>query len=169
MLASYGRDGTDAYDLVDRLPPGRARAAAWNAYVCQTYADKLTAACPRRSGETARVVQSLYSLALTWLELAAADSDGPQELELPPWGTPIRSRDQLVGMRNTLDTLRTHVAYGLPEALGPRLAVVDARSDAVNALWIRRPTPELRGGLGDALIAGIRAAVSLGQVLALGT
>jgi hypothetical protein len=168
MLASYGREGTDAYDLVDRLPHGEARAAAWNAYVCQTYADKLADACPRPSDETARVVRSLYGLALTWLERAATDAVGSHELELPPWGTPFRSHDQLHGMRNALEALRTYVAYGLPPALAPRLAPVDARIDAVDALWIERPTPELRGGIGDALTAGIREAISLGRVLALG-
>jgi hypothetical protein len=168
MLASYGRDGTDAYDLVDRLPPGRARAAAWNAYVCQTYADKLAAACPRPSDQTARVARSLYALALVWLERARTDASGSHELELPPWGSPVRSHDQLVGMRDALEALRTYVAYGLPPALAPRLAAVDARMDAVDALWIKRPTPELRGGIGDALTAGIREAISLGRELALG-
>lgn len=166
MLAAYGRDGTDAYDLVDRLAPGTARVAAWNAYVCQTYADKLADACRRPSDETARVVRSLYAAALTWLERAASAPVEPVELTLPPWGTPVRSRDQLVGMRNTLEALRTYVAYGLPPTLQPRLALVDERVDTVDGLWIERPTPELRGGIGDALSAGIREAVSLGQTLA---
>lgn len=161
MLASYGRDGADAYDLVDRLPYGRARAAAWNAYACQTYGDK-------RSDETARVVRALYALAVTWLERTALDARGSQELELPAWGTPIRSRDQLVGMRDTLDALRTYVAYGLPPALEPRRDAIDKRPGVADALWIERPTPELRGGIGDALAAAIREAIALGRVLAAG-
>jgi len=168
VLASYGRDGTDAYDLVDRLPYGRARAAAWNAYACQTYGDKLADSCPRPSDETARVVRSLYALAVTWLERTALDAGGSQALELPAWGTPIRSRDQLLGMRETLDALRTYVAYALPPALEPRLDAIDKRLGVADALWIERPTPELRGGIGDALAAGIREAIALGQELAAG-
>ena len=80
----------------------------------------------------------------------------------------MRSRDQLVGMRNTLDALRTYVAYALSPELEPRLHAVDKRLRAVDALWIERPTPELRGGIGDRLAAGIREAIALGQVLALG-
>ena len=167
MPAPAGRDAGDAYDLVDRLPPGRARAAAWNAYVCQTYADKLAEARRGYSDETARVERSLYALALAWLERADTGSDG--ELSLPPWGSPIRSRDQLSGMRQTLDALRTHVAYGLPETFRPQLAAVDARIDAVERLWIERPPPELRGGLGDALTAGLRDTIALGRELALGS
>ena len=168
MLASYGRDGTDAYDLVDRLLPGQARAAAWHAYVCQTYADKLADSCRRPSPETTRYVRSLYALALQWLDRAAADAPEADEPSLPAWGTPIRSRDQLVGMRNTLDALRVYVAYALPGPQRPRLDAVDARAGAAARLWIERPTPELRGGIGDALSAGIREAVSLGQALAVG-
>jgi hypothetical protein len=168
VLAAYGRDGADAYDLVDRLPHGRARAAAWNAYACQTYADKLADSCPRPSDETIRVARSLYELAVVWLERSAADVGGSQELELPSWGTPVRSRDQLVGMRNTLDALRTYVAYGVTRALEPRLDAVDKHLHAVDSLWIERPTPELRGGIGDALAAGIRETITLGRLLALG-
>lgn len=168
MLAAYGSHGTDAYDLVDRLPPGRGRAAAWNAYVCQTYADKLADACPRPSLETTRVVRTLYDGAVVWLRCANGDTDGSRRLELPPWGTPVRSREQLVGMRQALYALRTHIAYGLPPELEPRLAAVDARVEAVDALWIERPTPELRGGIGDALTHGIREATALGELLASG-
>jgi hypothetical protein len=43
-LDSVRRVGIDAYDLVDELPRGQARLAAWNAYALQTYGDKLLAA-----------------------------------------------------------------------------------------------------------------------------
>jgi hypothetical protein len=168
VLAAYGRDGAEAYDLVDRLQYGRARAAAWNAYACQTYADKLADACRRPSDETIRVVRSLYELAVRWLERSAVDAGGSQELELPSWGTSVRSRDQLVGMRNTLEALRTYVAYALPPTLEPRLDAVDRRVHDVDSLWIERPTPELRGGIGNALAAGIREAITLGRLIALG-
>ena len=39
QLEPYQRVGGDAYGLVDELPRGPARLAAWNAYVLQTYAD----------------------------------------------------------------------------------------------------------------------------------
>jgi len=165
-LARYGRDGTEAYDLVDRLPSGPARAAAWNAYACQVYADKLSESCPHPSDETARVVHALYDLARVWLARASDGTAGHFELELPPWGAPERSRDQLIGMRNALDALRTTVAYDLPHELAPDLAAIDRRMTAVDELWIDRPTPDLRAGLGGLLVAGIRDAIELGRTLA---
>jgi len=41
-LVAFGRAGSDAYDLLDQVPAsGYARLCAWNAYVLQTYGDKL--------------------------------------------------------------------------------------------------------------------------------
>ena len=164
-LGSYGRHGTDAYDLVDRLPPGAARAAAWNAYVCQTYADKLAASCAAQD-DAARVCRALYDLARTWLE--RAHEGGPAgRLELPAWGSPFRSRGELVAMRETLDALRTYIAFAIGEA-DPRLGPIDRRIAAADGLWIERPPPELRGGIGDALVRGINDSVELGAAVALG-
>jgi hypothetical protein len=167
VLESYGRNGADAYDLVDRLPRGRARAAAWNAYVCQTYADKLALRCTRAPRESVPFAQALYDLALTWLRRAHDDpSVGSVELELPPWGSLVRSYEQLVAMRETLEALRTYVAYDVGED-DPRLVEVDGRLATVDALWDPHPTPDLRSGIGDALVRGIRAAAALGAACAL--
>lgn len=167
-MSRYGRDGSDAYDLVDTLPRGPARASAWNAYVCQTYADKLCGA-GTVAPETARVVRALYDRAGTWLARAREGSDGG-ELVLPPWRTPVRSQRELAGMRDTLEALRTYVAFDLGEGADddPRLAVVDRRIATVDSMWIPRPTPDLRLGIGDALIRGIAEACALGRALALG-
>jgi len=172
-LRAYGRDGADAYDLFDRLERGPARAAAWNAYVCQTYADKLVQAGERIGlvpFDTVRMVRALYALVDAWLVVAqGGEAAGARlDLELPAWGTPVRSREQLVGMRETLYALRTCVAFDLQGRAEPGadLAAVDKALEAVDALWIERPSPELRGGIGDALASGIRKACVLGCELA---
>lgn len=170
-LSSYAREGADAYDLVEHLPCGPPRAAAWNAYVCQTYADRLLRA-DQRGGvvpiATARYACALYERAGRWLERARTESTDDVDFELPSWGSPLRSRPQLVGMRDALYVLRTYVAYELRESARPELAEVDAHVEAVDGLWIARPTPELREGIATELTAGIRCACALGRSLALG-
>ena len=170
-LSSYAREGADAYDLVETLSCGAPRAAAWNAYVCQTYADKLLEA-DQRGGvvpiSTARYACALYERAGRWLERARTESPGDLDLELPSWGTPVRSRSQLVGMRDALYVLRTYVAYELRDAVRPELAEIDEHVEAVDGLWITRPTPELRAGIAVEITAGIRRACALGRSLALG-
>ena len=168
MLGSYGRHGTDAYDLVERLPRGPARAAAWNAYVCQTYADKLALRCTHAPHESAPFARALYDLAIEWLRRANDDSlRGPVDLELPRWGSLVRSSEQLVAMRETLESLRTYIAYDAGEDDG-RLTEIDQRLATASALWDPRPTPDLRTAIGDALVRGIRAAAELGASCALG-
>jgi hypothetical protein len=166
VLSSYGRYGSDAYDLVDRLPHGSARVAAWNAYVCQTYADKLAESCTHAPGDAAPFVRALYDLACAWLERAASPGER-LELALPLWGTLTRSQEQLVGMRDTLTALRTYVAFAVGED-DRRLAPIDGQMAEVDALWIPRATPELRAGIGTALTMGIRAAAVLGAAWARG-
>lgn len=165
-------DGTDAYDLVDRLPRGSARVAAWNAYACQTYADKLVAACRdsgRTRSDTAALVRDLSALVAAWLECAEGAGAAP-DLPFPHWHTPDRCWEQLVGMRETLEALRTYVAFDLGQTGGDEaeLGRVDAELETVASLWIRRPPPELRAGVGDALRRGLDAAYALGQRLAAG-
>src|SRR5207237_10514892 len=79
LVTALGRDGADAYDLVDRLPRGPARAAAWHAYAVQTAADKLVGA-GRRAGfvraDTALYAKSVYALVAGWLERAHAGAGG---------------------------------------------------------------------------------------------
>jgi hypothetical protein len=172
----------DAYDLVDQLPRGAARLAAWNAYVLRTYADKLVAAC--QTGEyvrpvTANVALQLYELSGRWVERAqqiAAGTAGPALPEpLPHWHTPVRSQDELAGMRDTLDVLRVQLTFELQRfdandpslsGLRERLAAVNAKVDTVDGLWLRRAPDELRGGIGDALTNGLDLAYALGQSLA---
>jgi hypothetical protein len=166
VLSSYGRYGTDAYDLVDRLPPGPARVAAWNAYVCQTYADKLAESCTHAPGDAAPFVRALYDLARAWLERVETPGDR-LDLALPLWGTLTRSQEQLVGMRGTLAALRTYVAFAVGED-DPRLEPVDRQVAEADALWIPRATPELRAGIGTALTLGIHAATALGAAWARG-
>ena len=77
-------------------------------------------------------------------------------------------------MRETLDVLRTYVAFDLEqlrpdgplgERLSKLLAVVDVKL-AVEGLWIARPPAELRGRIGDLLADGLEAAYAMGRLLA---
>jgi hypothetical protein len=80
-------------------------------------------------------------------------------------------------MRETLDTLRTYVAYDLmrsssngpgatPNELQEQLEALDACVEQAALLWIPRQPPELRRGIGYALGRGIELAYTLGQALA---
>jgi hypothetical protein len=170
---------SDAYDLVDALPRGPARLAAWNAYALQTYADKLTSAS--QAADTAHVCRTAYQLVDTCLQRAQQLASEPADAHvsvpdaLPHWHTPIRSQEQLVGMREALDALRTYVAFDLQtlpaggtsaREYADRLAAIDAELQTVDLLWIARPPAELRGGIGDALARGLDMAFKLGQLLA---
>jgi len=184
-LGSVRGLGSDAYDFVDELPRGRARVAAWNAYVLQTYGDKLIAASEtteRVAVDTARVAGAAYQLAGMCLDCArqlategadASLADVPDAL--PHWHTPVRSHEQLVGMRETLEALRIYTAFDLQTfpaddtstaTMRELLAAVDADLATVDLLWIRRPPAELRGGIGDVLARGLDKAFELGRLLA---
>lgn len=168
MVSRYGRGGSGAYDLVDTLPRGPARAAAWNAYVCQTYADKLCGA-DAVAPETAAIVRALYDEAGAWIARARDGAGCVGDFVPPAWRTPVRSQRELAGMRDTLEALRTYVAFDLGTAADdPRLASVDRHIAAVDSTWIPRATPDLRRGLGDALTRGLAEACALGRALALG-
>lgn len=176
--------GSEAYELVDQLPRGAARAAAWNAYVFQTYGDKLIEASGPKylPDDTFAVVARLFSLSAFWVQQASALAANPstapaseQAAELPHFHTPIRSPEQLVGIRETADTLRTYVAFDLQSLTGEtpslaavreQLAGVDKEMDTAAMLSVERCPPELRGGIGDALVKAIKQAQALGQVLA---
>lgn len=67
-------------------------------------------------------------------------------------------------MRATLTALRTYVAFEIGED-DPRLAAVDTRVAEADGLWIPRATPDLRAGIGSALITGIEAAAALGAAV----
>lgn len=154
-----GCDG--ATDLVDELPAGAARSAAWAAYALQTYADKLIEACGVDgyiAPETAGVAGASYRLAAACLDIArGATGEIPK---LPPhWRTPLRSHEQLVGMREALEALRTYLAYALPDGVPE----VDAQLARVERLWIERAPDAIRGGLGDALANGLDLAYDIGR------
>jgi len=148
-----------AYELVDELPSGQARAAAWAAYALTTYADKLVAA-----DGGSDVVAEAYARAAACLDVARRGGGAIPDA-LPHWRTPVRSRNQLVGMRDALDALRTYLAYELKSAAPPELARVDAQLARVDQLWIERPPPEIRGALGSALAVGLDEAYALGRRL----
>ncbi len=178
--------GIDAYELVAQLSRGPARSAAWNAYAVETYGDKLIAAGTehdRVSSDTAQLALDLFSQAAWWVEranqLSAEQTSSPDSKTtldvLPHFHTPIRSQEQLVGMRDTLIALRAFVAYDLEslnlddasgEALRANLAAVDQQMANVDILWIANPPPEFRAGIGGALASGLEKAHALGQQLA---
>lgn len=160
----------DAYELVDGLPPGPARQAAWAAYVLQTYGDKLVGASSVDGWvrpETATLARASFRLAAHCLEVAR---EGGRDLpEAPPhWHTAIRSHEQLVGMRETLEALRTYLAFELGDTEAAQLAPVDAELGRIDLLWIARAPAEIRGGIGSALVHGLDEAYALGRRLAAG-
>jgi hypothetical protein len=148
-----------AYELVDQLSSGPARAAAWAAYALTIYADKLVAA-----DGGSDVVAEAYARAAACLDVAR-DGNGGLPASLPHWRTPVRSREQLVGMRDALDALRTFLAYELGDANAPELARIDLQLARVDELWIARPPPEIRGAIGSALAIGLDEAYALGRRL----
>jgi hypothetical protein len=151
-----------ATGLVDELDNGPARSAAWAAYALQTYADKLLDACARDGyigAETAGVVRASYRLAAICLD-AARGGAGEVPKRPPHWRTPLRSHEQLVGMRDALEALRIYLAYALPDGVPD----VDAQLAKVERLWIEHPPAEIRGGLGDALVNGLDRAYETGRL-----
>ena len=150
-----------ATDLVDDLDNGPERSAAWAAYALQTYADKLLDACGRNgyiSPDTAGVARASYKLAATCLAVARGGAGDVPERP-PHWRTPLRSHEQLVGMRDTLEALRTYLAYAFPDG-APE---VDAELAKVERLWIEHAPAEIRGGIGDALANGLDRAYAAGR------
>lgn len=150
-----------ATDLVDELPDGPARSAAWAAYALQSYGDKLLAACGGSgyvSPETAGVAQASYTLAAACLEVAGGGV-GEIPRRLPHWRTPVRTHEQLTGMRETLESLRTYLAYAGSDGVSE----VDAQLAKVERLWIERAPSEIRGGIGDALANGLDLAYETGR------
>jgi len=148
----------DAYDLVEQSPS----AAAWAAYMQTTYADKLLAADPKLHDGTIDVVSAAYASAAACLDVARGG--GGSVPDAPPhWRTPIRSNEQLAGMRDALEALRTYLAYELHDENATALARIDAERAKVERLWIRRPPPEIRGAIGSALAIGLDAAYALGR------
>ena len=177
--------GTDAYELVDELPRGPRRLAAWNAYVLQTYGDKLIEASETSGAvrpDIADAAGQLYRLAGAWTERAREATPDPGDPAraglpglLPHWPTPVRTQYELAGMRATLDVLRVQLTFELQRfeadeatlgELRARLAAINAKVDTADGLWIKRAPDELRGGIGDALAAGLDLAYALGQTLA---
>jgi hypothetical protein len=158
----------DAYDLVGKLPDGPDRAAAWAAFALQTYGDKLVGAT-RADGyvrsESARLARDAYRQAALCLDVARTGA-GRVPDALPRWPTPIRSHDQLVGMREALETLRTFIAFELNDDHAPALARLDGELAKADRFWIEHPPPEIRGALGDALLHGLDEAYALGRRLA---
>jgi hypothetical protein len=169
--------GIDAYGLPDELEGGDLRAAAWSAYALQTFGDKLVAACSNDGlvpFDTAAVARAAYELAGHCVGIACADepvAGGDLPAAFPHWSTPLRSHAQLVAMKDTLEDLRTYLAYELRDTpqddpFRKRLAAIDAKLTHVDLLWIERPPPEIRGGIGDTLGGALADVYRLGQQVA---
>jgi hypothetical protein len=186
-LVAYGRAGSDAYDLLDQFSsPGYPRLCAWNAFVLQTYGDKLLASVPTQGfapPETAEQVATLYQFVGGWIARArqmAADPAFRLDVYVPQalphhWQTTPRSVEQLAGMRDAFQAAQASLASDLSaytgdEATGARLkalgVAVDSTADYLDKLWTHEPGPELRTTLGATLTDGLDHAYQLGQVLA---
>jgi hypothetical protein len=185
-LEPYRRAGTDAYELIDEVPPTSwARLAAWNAFLLQVYAD-----CAVAAGSNSRYVtvdvavfaRAVYSWANVWVietrkALASETYRFRFELPhpLPHWGDRMYTDARLEGMRDTLETGRTRAESDLErypgdgpklELLRIRAAQLEAEADYVSRLWTPRPSLELRGTLGDQLTTSLDRAFELGHLLA---
>jgi hypothetical protein len=172
-LRSYFREGfpvrgldplrarcVGASDLVDELPGGPARSAAWAAYALETYGEALLTACARDGYldfDTARVVRLSFTFAGTCVDVARGEA-GDVPRSLPRWHSVPRSHEQLVGMREALESLRTYLAYD-----GAEVAEVDAQLATVDRLWIERAPAAIRGAIGDALTNGLDVAYETGR------
>ncbi|MES1248880.1 MAG: hypothetical protein ABUS54_14530 [Actinomycetota bacterium] len=152
-----------AYDRVEQLPRGPERRASWAAYALVTYGDKLIDT-DGIDGATAEVAAAAYGLAAGCLEHGAVPGT------MPHWSAGTRSEEQLRAMHETLADLNTFLAYDARDTsdtrVAARLAAIDARLSTVARLWVPRPTPELRGGIAGALVAGLDEAYVLGLDLA---
>jgi hypothetical protein len=171
-LGSLRSRGSDAYDLVDTLPRGESRAAAWVAYAFQTYGDKLVSATRAQGyvrSDTAQMAARSFELAALGLEVARGERPGAAiPGGFPRWGTPVRSEEQLAGMRDALESLRTYVAFDLGSVASAELAAIDDDLAYVQRLWMPRPPVEICGGIADALGRGLDRAYALGRALASG-
>lgn len=185
-LVAFGRAGSDAYDLLDQVPAsGYARLCAWNAFVLQTYGDKLLAALETpgfASPETVDHVATLYQYVGGWLiraRQAAANTDYRLDVYvpqgLPHWQTTQLTRGQLTGMRDTLQTAQARLVSDLSSFAGEDDArarlkslgvTVDSEAEYLDKLWTSDPGVDLRTTLGTALQDGLERAYRLGQVMA---
>jgi hypothetical protein len=175
-LEPVRRASMDAYELLEGAPHGPQRCAAWNAYTLHLYGDELlTANQPPGLVEqdTAEMCGRLFAQTaqwIAWFHALASESPpslrGAPEHAIPDWWTPMRSQEQLDGMRETLDGLRTYLAYELRATPSERLEEVDRRLEEAALLWVERLPPELRRGIGYALDVGIDRAYELGRELA---
>jgi hypothetical protein len=169
-LASLDADRNrcvDASDLVEQLPNGPTRAAAWAAYAQQAYAEKLVATGDAEGyvrADTAYVARSAYRLAAESLAVAQSGS-GEVPRALPRWRSPVRSPDELLGMRRALEALKTFLAFELKDDNAPELARLNAELARAERFWIERPPPEIRGAVGDALVRALDEAYELGRRL----
>ena len=172
-LAALQSAGGEVYSLVEGLPRGPARLAAWNAYVLQTYGDKLLAASRTSTyvrTDTAALAEESFRLACRWLDRANGQASAAPAEALPHWQTAIRCDEQLVGMRETLIALHAYVAYDIQSVASAAqfheaLAEIEQQLETVDILWIKHPPAEIRGGIGTALCRGLDRAYALGQAL----
>jgi hypothetical protein len=177
QLGRFAGGSIDAYDLVDRLPPGGARAAAWAAYAHQTYGDKLVAAS-RAAGyvrdDTVELACEAFDLAVRCLEMARGHIPAAVLPDtLPRWTATPRFEEQLAGMRDALESLSTYVAFDLlaraeAEAMRSRLAEIEEDMAYARRLWMPRPPVEIAAGIAGALGRGLDRAYVLGCALAAG-
>jgi hypothetical protein len=182
----YRRAGSDAYDLIDLVPPSSwARLAAWNAFLMQVYADCLVAAGSNSRWvmtDIAIFARSLYAWANAWvIEVRKAEASETYRFRfslphpLPHWGDRAITDARLEGMRDTLETARTRTASDLERFAGAdgrqdvlriRWAQLDAETEYIARLWTPKPSIELRGTLGDGLTLALDHAFELGHLLA---
>jgi hypothetical protein len=184
-LDPFRRAGADAYTMIDEAAPASwERLAAWNAFMPQIYGDNLISASEGTgyvAADTAAIVRQLYNLVAAWLQCARQLASNPANTlafngpnPLPGWHTRLRSREELLGMRKTLEATHARVASDLQsfagadearDKLSTQLVGVESLIETVDTLWVGRRSDELCGAIGDALGSGLDQTHELGQLL----
>lgn len=179
-----GNGSIEAYELLEQVPPlGKARAAAWCAFVYQTFAGKLLSSGPDERFASPRAVEhalGLFELAALWLDRAREsasdparklDVSFPQPLPRPPeW----LDDQQLAALKKTVETAQAWIGSDLAarddethERLQPSMKAIQSALDAAAGLGSHSRRLEVRASLAQALQGALDRAFFLGQLLAL--
>lgn len=184
-LAAYSVANSDAYDLLDNLPPeGPARLSAWCAFVIQTHADDLIGSgssagfCDQAALDDAAM---LYQFAGAWLNRARAaqasakyslDTSVPQPYSRA--SSPL-GRGQVKALMKTLETVQSRLGADLSEResdpvhdrVAPALPALQSALDAGAAINVGKASPEMLAMVGGTLAAALDRAYQAGQLLAM--
>jgi hypothetical protein len=179
-----GNGSIEAYELLEQVPPlGKARAAAWCAFVYQSFAGELLSSGPDEGFASPRAVEHalrLFEFAAYWLNLAREfgsdparqrDVSFPQPLPRPPeW----LDDQELAALKKTLEAAQAWIGSDLAarddetrERLQPSMRAIQSALDSAAGLGSHSRALEVRASLAQTLQSALDRAFFLGQLLAL--